>query len=408
MNPREQFDQALRDAAVPEPLIPNIAINENMREGGDVPFLQLPDGWDPHTAPDAELVREAVYIGVGLSVTATEDFDVAWLGEDLKYLRWWECDGDPRAFRNWDALTKMESLVVLRVFVSTPRVDVSHLDQLLSARIHRLGLISAAGAPRLKSLTVDGARIPSDVRFTGSLENLNLEGEVDAVDLSPLQNLTGLSVSDAPAIDLTPLGGLRSLRTLSLWSLGSVSGVRALSRNKHLRELYLYKVRSIIDPEQFLALPLSTFSAEGCPSLDERFKVLAEARPGDWSVTIDRRARASAVPNLFEVEEEPEGGYVISFSEWPWLDEQLGLEPDTGVDDSQWVERLMLAAVRKNHSELIASGAVAFDSESDEINILCHARDDATAVADLLRDLFTNKRRLRSLARTIPRESDDA
>jgi len=172
-----------------------------------------------------------------------------------------------------------------------------------------------------------------------------------------------------------------------------------------LQRIDLYNVRSIDEPALLLDLELVNFRAEACPTLDEGFAEAAKSKAGRWVVMLDRRRRGVKLPELFEVEQTPEGTFEIAFRDWAWALDRLGVDEEDLTSVSGWVEAIMIEAIRREHPELLESGPVIFDSESEQINIIAADRKTASTVSRLLQELFGEKRRVRALARNVSKNA---
>ncbi len=144
-------------------------------------------------------------------------------------------------------------------------VDLSRLPSLGTVLIRSTGLLSAAAAPSLVSLTLMGVRIPSEFRVAPTLQDLGLEvGAVDLALLHRVPELRTLVIKGAPVLDVGPVGSLHHLEVFKVFRSRRVHGLASLKECTSLRELLLWQVSEVDDLEAILELDLRwTSSSSG-------------------------------------------------------------------------------------------------------------------------------------------------
>lgn len=363
------------------------------------PMIVLPDGWAPDAEPGLDEVLAGLALGMGIMVPGDAEFDFSWLTPSVDMISSVSCWGNWDLYRSPAELSKMTALQSLIPPAIKEDVDLSQLPSLGTVLVRSPGLLSAAVAPSLVSLTLMDVRIPSEFRVAPSV--LELGFRVGAVDLSVLRQvpeLRSLLIEGAPVLDVEPVASLRHLEVFKVFRSRRVQGLAALKECTSLRELLLYQVSEVDDPEAILKLDLQMFEGVG-RAFDEQFARATRERSG-WFVTVPRSRGKKQAPSPFIAEAAADDRVEITFSDFGWLNEQLGI----GAEEeppllSGEVEQLMREQLERSRSEWVASGLVEFDSEGDAARVIAPNSATAQLVMSALDELFLNKRVLRKYAR---------
>lgn len=271
-------------------------------------------------------------------------------------------------------------------------VDLSRLPSLGTVLIRSTGLPSAAAAPSLVSLTLMGVRIPSEFRVAPTLQDLGLEvGAVDLALLHRVPELRTLVIKGAPVLDVGPVGSLHHLEVFKVFRSRRVHGLASLKECTSLRELLLWQVSEVDDLEAILELDLQMFGGSG-RAFDEQSARTAHERPG-WAVTVPRARGRNQAPSPFTAETTTDDRVEISFSDFGWINEQLGIgaEEESPLLSGE-VEQLMREQLERSRPDWVASGLVEFDSEGDAARVIAPNSETAQLVMAALDELFLNKR----------------
>ena len=212
MNPLEEVTESLlRDGGDAEALIPRIDVVFDVTEQ-PLPVLTLEEGWDPSTAGDLEIVRDAVRRGVGLQCEPVREFDFAWLDDALPYLRYLHCAGDQRAYLNLEAIAEMESLISLTAPPVDHAIDLTGSRELRWLSVTGNGMLSAARAPKLQTLWLDTSEVPWGTVFSPSVRWASLIlRTLRNVEFAAMTSLERLTLKVAKEVDLRVVSSLSRL-----------------------------------------------------------------------------------------------------------------------------------------------------------------------------------------------------
>jgi hypothetical protein len=391
---------SLRSWGVPQAILEHAAWpHPDFLLGQLPPIIVLPDEWTPDAEPGLDEVLAGLELGMGIMIPGDAEFDFRWLTPSVDTISSVSCWGNWALYRGHATLSQMRSLKSLIPPATDEVVDLSELLSLRTVLIRSDGLLSAAVAPSLVSLTLTGVRIRSELRVAPAVRDVGLEvGAVDLALLHQMPELRTLVIKGAPVLDVGPVGALRHLEVFKVFRSRRVHGVAALKGCTSLRELLLYQVSEVDDPEAILKLDLQMFEGAG-GAFDEQFARTAHERSG-WAVTVPRLRGRKRAPSPFIAETTTDDRVEITFSDFGWLNEQLGIaaEQESPLLSGQ-VEQLMREQLERSRPDWVESELLEFDSETDAARVIAPNSATAQLVMSALDELFLNERALRKNAR---------
>lgn len=235
----------------------------------------------------AQALRTACSEGIGLSVAPAEELDLRELEVDISGLLVLHLREAGSLISGWRLLEAANNLEYLWVVGARPKeaVDLRHLPKLARASLDHKAFRSLAFSASLNALETTLDALGASTTVTAPVRTLSLSAtgrEVDFSLLGTAQTLEHLDLAGARLVDLGAIGRFTNLRTLVLRAnvLRNAQGLREL---RHLRRVWLVRVREVVGWSDFDELPISDFRVEPNYILGEDFRARVEDRTG-WYV----------------------------------------------------------------------------------------------------------------------------